>query len=835
MALGVDDKSHSKRFVYQIADAPRFTRGKRFGVFRFGCIRRVDSVPRFYLTSKLTIPALIRIQAAHFISVKPGVAPLKKLFEISFACVVASACVLPSVSGKPSGYQLMEQGPFMSYTIADGWNEELFTHKGIAVRLGSGSGGEGGVLFDTDLCRVSSGWTGGYLELAKDLPRIRSAHGVLIEGEQLFATPVGPVWSSNPASKVTAADFADPRKAPFGPVSFDLARYRGVYVHGEQTVISYEVAGHDILESYALEGDDNKVMSRTMELAPHAQPLTLLLCDNPESIAKITQAGEKGFSAALSGKHPLTMSAVASGSVKAVANGSMLLVEFPPATTATRVTFRFAAAATTPLSDQLADAPSALTKGGPAHWTKTVVTQGKLGSAQTGSLPYALDELPLPFENPYKSPMRIGGFDFADDGTAAYLSTWEGEVWRVDGIDQKLEKLTWRRIATGLFHGLGIRVVDGHIYVHGRDQLTRLHDLNADGEIDFYECFNNLVTTTPNFHEFAFDLQTDAEGNFYMSKGAPVRNGGRGFETIADHHGCVLKVSADGKTMERYATGLRAPNGIGIGPEGQITSSDNEGTYVPTTPLHYWRASGAVGTVVDTAHGRAIDHPRPLLWLPKTVDNSGGGQVWIPGDAFGPLSGQLLHLSYGKCRIFQVLPDADSLEDTAQGAAIQLPFNLMSGSNRARFHKASNALFVSGLSGWQSSAPRVGSFQRIRYTGGKATILTDYRVLSKGLELTFSEPLDAEDAEDVQAYALAQWNYRWTSEYGSKHYQVSNPEEEGKDKLVIASASLSDDARVLTLHVPALQPVHQLELRVDTIDAADEDVVMTLYATVHPE
>ena len=59
------------------------------------------------------------------------------------------------------------------------------------------------------------------------------------------------------------------------------------------------------------------------------------------------------------------------------------------------------------------------------------------------------------------------------------------------------------------------------IYVLGRDQITRLHDLNNDGEADFYENFNNDTVVTPNYHEFCLDLQTDSKGNFYFSKGSP--------------------------------------------------------------------------------------------------------------------------------------------------------------------------------------------------------------------------------------------------------------------------------------------------------------------------
>ncbi|HIE71645.1 MAG TPA: hypothetical protein EYP98_16540, partial [Planctomycetes bacterium] len=111
-----------------------------------------------------------------------------------------------------------------------------------------------------------------------------------------------------------------------------------------------------------------------------------------------------------------------------------------------------------------------------------------------------------------------------------------------------------------------MRIVDDVVYVHGRDGLTRLIDTNNDGEADRYECFNNQVYITAAFHEFAFDLQTDKEGNFYFTKGAPVNPGGRGFMKIVPHHGTILKVSRDGSTIETVATGMRAPNGMGVSP-----------------------------------------------------------------------------------------------------------------------------------------------------------------------------------------------------------------------------------------------------------------------------
>ena len=255
-----------------------------------------------------------------------------------------------------------------------------------------------------------------------------------------------------------------------------------------------------------------------------------------------------------------------------------------------------------------------------------------------------VDTVTVPAENPFGSWIRVGGIDFFKDGRIAF-STWSGDVWVGKFADDKISKISWHRYATGIFHGLGLKIVDEKIYVLGRDQITLLHDFNKDGEADFYQNFNNDVQVTSNFHEFTFDLQTDSQGNFYFLKGGPVNPGGRGWGPLSDHNGCIFKVSPDGKKSEVIATGFRAPNGIGMSPTGQITTGDNEGTWTPMCRLNWVKQGGFYG-VVDLAHRTTppTDYDRPLCWFPKNVDNSSGGQVWVTSDKFGPWKDRLLHL-----------------------------------------------------------------------------------------------------------------------------------------------------------------------------------------------
>src|SRR6185503_486401 len=160
-----------------------------------------------------------------------------------------------------------------------------------------------------------------------------------------------------------------------------------------------------------------------------------------------------------------------------------------------------------------ARALASLTQGGPARWEAPLTTSGVLGSNQG---PYTVDTLTLPDQNPWKSWIRCSGFDFFKDATKGAICSVSGDVWLVEGIDDGLQELRWKRYATGLFQPLGLKIVDDKVYVLGRDQLTRLHDLNGDGEADFYENFNNDITITSHYHEFALNLETDSKGDFYF-------------------------------------------------------------------------------------------------------------------------------------------------------------------------------------------------------------------------------------------------------------------------------------------------------------------------------
>ena len=115
-------------------------------------------------------------------------------------------------------------------------------------------------------------------------------------------------------------------------------------------------------------------------------------------------------------------------------------------------------------------------------------------------------------------PVAPDWLRFPGRGPRAAVCTWDGDVWLVSGLDAASGELSWKRIASGLFQPLGLKVRDGNVFVSCRDQIVILRDQNGDGEADFYENFNSDHQVTEHFHEFAMDLQTTRTGTSTMPR-----------------------------------------------------------------------------------------------------------------------------------------------------------------------------------------------------------------------------------------------------------------------------------------------------------------------------
>lgn len=434
-----------------------------------------------------------------------------------------------------------------------------------------------------------------------------------------------------------------------------------------------------------------------------------------------------------------------------------------------------------------------LTHGGPARWTRELETQGAVGDRK----PFAVDTIQVPFENPYGTLFFISGLDFFEDGSAA-ICTMTGEVWLVGGLDAGLRKVTWKRFATGLHQPLGLKVVDGKVLVLGRDQITRLHDLNGDREADYHENVMSAYETSPGGHDFIVGLDRDRQGRFYTASG---KQG-------------VLRLTPPDK-VEILATGLRNPNGIGVDAAGRfVSSSVQEGDWTPASAICEIEVGFNEGAHFGAGGPRDGKAPTvPLLQLPRGEDNSSSGQVYLGDDAWPKLSGQgnLLHASFGTGSVWVV--SRQKVGGVWQGAAQRISGAMRSGAQHLRFNPKDGHLYVSGMQGWGSYTPDDGSLQRIRHVGG-APVLVGHEVRDNGVLLRFDAPLGAEAAQAGRHFAQA-WNYLYGRAYGSPEYSVRHSSVAGHDVLGVASAHLMEGGRQLFLEIPQLTVSSQVHLQVE--------------------
>ncbi len=464
-----------------------------------------------------------------------------------------------------------------------------------------------------------------------------------------------------------------------------------------------------------------------------------------------------------------------------------------------------------------------MTEGGPPRWPQALVTEATTGENDG---PFAVDVLTHPETNPWFARVRLTGFDFFEGGDRAAVSAWDGDVWLVEGLTQPDGKLRWKRIASGLFQPLGVKIVDGDVYVTCRDQLAVLRDLNGDGETDFYQSFNSDHQVTEHFHEFAMGLQRDAAGNFYYAKSARHAKPG-----LVPHHGTLLRVSADGSKTDVLATGFRAANGVCLNPDGTFFVTDQEGHWTPKNRVNWVREGGFYGNMMgyhDVTDESDDAMQPPLCWITNRFDRSPAELLWVKGSQWGPLEGRLLNLSYGYGRVYVVPHEKVGTGDDVlmQGGVCPLPLPSMpTGLVRGRFHPGDGQLYTCGMFAWAGNQQAPGGFYRIRYTGQPVHLPVEFHARKGELELQFTGEFDRESAAEPGNYAVRAWSLKRSRGYGSKHVDERS--------LKVTGARVGADGRTVVLEIPDLAPTMGLSVSWELEGADGREASGELHGTIH--
>ncbi|SMD25750.1 family 16 glycoside hydrolase [Kibdelosporangium aridum] len=406
---------------------------------------------------------------------------------------------------------------------------------------------------------------------------------------------------------------------------------------------------------------------------------------------------------------------------------------------------------------------------------------------------------------------QVTGMDWLPDGRLA-IATWGGsnnvlgEVYLLSNVTGQTDpsRVQAQRVASDLKEPMGVKYVDGKLYVSEKHRLVELNDTNGDGVTDNYR----TVATWPfggNFHEFAFGLLYK-DGFFYANLSVAINYGGATTDPQpAPNRGTTVKIDKATGEVSYIAGGLRTPHGIGWGPEGDIFVTDNQGGWLPANKLvrvkqdrffnHYTNPAGPFDARPVTA---------PVLWLPHNeIANSPSNLVMLQQGIF---AGQLVYgdVTYGGLQRAYL----EKVNDEYQGAVFRMTQGLESGVSRISLGP-DGAIYTGGIDGggnWGQPGKLAYGLQKVTPNGANAFDILAMRAVQGGFELEYTQPLSAETVQNLLAkYQVSQWRYVPTPAYGGPKVD--------EQTLAVASASVSADRKKVTLQIPGLQAGRVVHVR----------------------
>jgi cytochrome c len=392
---------------------------------------------------------------------------------------------------------------------------------------------------------------------------------------------------------------------------------------------------------------------------------------------------------------------------------------------------------------------------------------------------------------------KVGGLAFLPDGRML-VTTWDktGGVYLLDHVETgDTSKISVKRIASGLSEPLGIEVADGDIYVLQKHELTRLIDHDGDDLIDEYEAICNSWGVTSDFHEFAFGL-VYKDGYFYATLSLAMRL--MSHEKQQPDRGKTIRIGKDG-SYEWINYGLRTPNGIGVGPDGELFVTDNQGEWTPANKLIHVKKGEFLGMHWGLPDGLS-ETPAiapPAIWLPENeIGNSPSEPVLVQS---GPYKGQMLHgdVTHGGIK----RDFLEKIKGEYQGAVFRFTQGLEAGVNRMRWGP-DGALYIGGVGmvgGWSWRENQYG-LQKLKYNGKTTFEMLAVRAKPTGFEIEFTEPVNTGQAISRAAFVIQQWRYEGTSNYGGPKLDLKT--------LVVRKMDISEDGRRIDLAIDGLKKGH---------------------------
>lgn len=467
-------------------------------------------------------------------------------------------------------------------------------------------------------------------------------------------------------------------------------------------------------------------------------------------------------------------------------------IEFPQAVKVNRIVW--ARDRTGTCRDRLAVAYRIEVSDDGQAWTKVGDETGRaaaesvVGQVRRDAAPgYVLESIPTPF--PTCRPSDIA---FRDDGTMFVTAMTEGQVWlaKTPPADHP-EQVKWQLFATGLYHPLGLAIVDGRLYVAQKTEVTELIDRDGDQRVDHYRTVATGWGLSTGWHEYCFGLAVDADKNLWFALNTGYFWTNPGYVNPGRWRGSVLRVSHGAERLEEMAKGCRVPNGIARGPAGGIFFTDNQGDWIQACKLAHvvpQRFYGHPETKADALAKDTYPDGKSAVWLPYERSRSTSGPVHDSTQGrFGPFADQLFvgDVGYGaNAGLMRIA--LEKVNGEYQGACFRFVDGQPSGCERMKFGPG-DQLYMASLS---------TGLTRMKFTGKTPAALQTIRIRPKGVGFTvqLTQPL-AEDANPpAEKIKVRRYHYLYTGNYGSPQADETN--------VTVEKVEVSADRQTLTLTLP---------------------------------
>lgn len=427
-------------------------------------------------------------------------------------------------------------------------------------------------------------------------------------------------------------------------------------------------------------------------------------------------------------------------------------------------------------------------------WTKVADETGRAavgrfaGEIRRDATPgYAMEAIPGPFPT-----WRPADVVFGDDGTMYAIAMTEGQIWRTRTPPPgHPERVHWQRYATGLYHPLGLAIVDGRLYVAQKQEITELIDNDGDGTVEHFRTVATGWGLSSGWHEYCFGLAVDPQKNLWFALNTGYFWTNPGYVNPGRWRGGILRVTHETETLNVMATGCRVPNGIAQGPAGELFFTDNQGDWIQACKLAWIVPGNFYGhpeTTADALPPDAYPTGRSTVWLPyeqcrsvsgPVLDNTAGG--------FGPFAGQMFvgDVGYGaNPGIIRVA--LERVNGQYQGACFRFVAGQPHGCERMRMgpdQQLYQASLASGLT-------------RMAFTGHTPLSIHSLQIRPGGIGFVvrLTRPLAATTQLATDQFRVKRYHYLYTGNYGSPQADETI--------IPVEAAELAADRQSITLTFP---------------------------------